>query len=236
MEPIKISIITPVFNNEKDIGYHIDAVSKQTYQNIEHIIVDGNSTDNTLHIIKKKANEIATIKFMSAPDNGVYDAMNKGINMATGEYLYFMGSDDVFYNEKTLSEVVPKFENTDLIYANVLFKHKQIIYAGEFDKNRIIDQSICHQAAFFKHNLFEKVGRYNSNLKFAGDWDLFLRCFYHPQITIKYLDTVVCIYNEQGISGYQTENRYTKYKILLQRLGISGVLKYLSIQLRKLFR
>lgn len=228
----KISIITPVFNNEMEIGRCIDSVFGQTYTNIEHIIIDGKSTDNSLSIIKEKAAHFDII-YISEKDEGIYDAMNKGIALASGDYLYFLGSDDVFYANNVLQEIVVKFENNDIIYGNVFFKHAQHIYAGEYNKNRIIDQSICHQAAFFSKRTFKIIGTYDTQLQLAGDWDLFLRCFYHDDINIRYIENIICLYNDLGASGYASENRKTKYRVLYNRLGINGILKYVSIQIKK---
>ncbi|MEN9446895.1 MAG: hypothetical protein RJA25_184 [Bacteroidota bacterium] len=228
-----ISIITPVFNNEQDIAHCIDSVAAQTYQYIEHIIIDGNSTDATLSIIKTKASKNSTLKFISENDNGIYDAMNKGIQMASGDFLYFMGSDDVFYANSVLENIIQDLEGNDLVYGNVFFKHKKIVYDGAFNKTRIIDQSICHQAAFFSKRTFASVGMYDTKLKLAGDWDLFLRCFYHKNISIKYIDTIICLYDESGASGQNSENRITKYLTLYKRVGVFGIMKYWFIQIEK---
>ena len=235
MQTPKFSIITPVFNNEKDIEQCLKSVAAQTYTNIEHILIDGNSNDNTLNIISAYSNKYSHIKYLSEKDNGIYDAMNKGIQMASGDFLYFMGSDDVFYNELILSQIANEIDSYDLIYGNVFFKHKKIIYNGTSDKTKIIDCSICHQAAFFHKRIFDVVGMYDSTLKLAGDWDLFLRCFYTKNIKIKYIDKIICLYNDLGISGYQSESRKSKYKVLFHRLGVWGILKYWWIQLKKYF-
>ena len=233
MQTPKFSIITPVFNNEKEIEQCLKSVAAQTYTNIEHIIIDGNSNDNTVNIIMDFSIKHPHLKFLSEKDNGIYDAMNKGIQMASGDYLYFMGSDDVFYNELVLSQIADETKSFDLIYGNVWFKHKQIIYNGASDKRKIIDCSICHQAAFFHKRIFDAVGVYGATLKYAGDWDLFLRCFYNEKIKIKYVDNIICIFNDLGISGYHSESKKTKYRVLYHRLGIWGVLSYWRIQLKK---
>lgn len=232
----KISIITPVFNNEKDIVNCIRSVANQTYKNIEHVIIDGGSKDRTVELLKSYSEKYTHIIWISEKDNGIYDAMNKGIKLASGDFLYFLGSDDILYNDTILLDIVLEFERYDLIYGNVLFKSNNKIYDGRFDKKRIIDQSICHQAAFFSRRVFTLEGYYNPKLKFAGDWDLFLRCFYNNNVKIKYLDKIFCVYNEYGISGYKSENRYVKYSILFNRLGIKGISKYLLIQIEKQFK
>jgi hypothetical protein len=144
-----------------------------------------------------------------------------------------MGSDDEFYGNDVLNNISNELKDFDLVYGNVFFKHKKIVYDGKYGKRRIIDRSICHQAAIFSKRVFNMVGAYNKKLKLAGDWDLFLRCYFNKNIKIKYIENIICLYDETGISGHKHENRYTKYKILYNRLGIWGICKYLMIQVSK---
>src|SRR5690606_11151151 len=110
----KISIITIVYNNVRDIEYTIRSVMKQTYANIEYIIVDGFSTDGTLDVIEKYREEIAIL--ISEKDNGIYDAMNKGLNVATGDYVLFLNSGDELYEDMTLEKVFSSADNADVYY------------------------------------------------------------------------------------------------------------------------
>ena len=112
----KISIITPTYNSEKSIESCILSVANQTYKNIEHLIIDGQSSDNTLGIVKNYAERFSHLRVISERDNGIYDAMNKGIDLAQGEWIYFLGSDDIFYDEHVLEDLFSKEDlgNCDL--------------------------------------------------------------------------------------------------------------------------
>jgi len=120
----KISIITICFNSEKTIFKTLESVKKQSFNNIEHIIIDGASNDKTLEICKEYSN---SIKIISEQDNGVYDAFNKGLKLATGEIIGFLNSDDVFYNENSIQDIVDAFSKneTDIVYGNLDYVNEE---------------------------------------------------------------------------------------------------------------
>ena len=118
MQNLRISVITVCLNASKTIEQTILSIINQTYDNIEYIIIDGVSTDGTLDIIKKYESKISLCQ--SEPDNGIYDAMNKGLKLATGDFLIFMGADDVFYNENVIYKVASEIDNYDDIYITVV--------------------------------------------------------------------------------------------------------------------
>lgn len=199
IEHPKISIITPTFNSEGTIRATIESVLQQDYNHWEHIIYDGQSTDNTVSIIKVYSH----IKFVSEPDGGVYDAMNKGIKVATGDYLFFMGGDDVFYENSTLSQLAESCDGFDFVYGDVKFKKSGQIYSGESSFEKLIKSqvSICHQACFYHKSIFEKVGLYDTKYFVHADFDLNVKIFEDESITKKYIDKIICIFNEVGMSG-----------------------------------
>lgn len=149
-----ISIITVVFNGKEHLEETILSVLNQTYDNIEYIIIDGASTDGTLDIIKKYEDKIDY--WVSEKDKGIYDAMNKGINLANGEWLNFMNAGDKFYNDDTLEGVLKEniIDQADCIYSNTIFSDGSI-FVCDIKKNRVI-----HQALIYKKDLHKEVGSY----------------------------------------------------------------------------
>ena len=125
---MKISIITATFNSAKTLSQTLESVLKQTYHDYEHIIVDGLSKDNTMEIVKQyEAKYNGKLKYISEKDTGIYDAMNKGIKMATGDVIGILNSDDIYANEKVLQTIADKFEKTncDGTYANLIFMDEE---------------------------------------------------------------------------------------------------------------
>lgn len=199
----KISIITPTYNSEKNIEACITSVANQTHQNIEHIIIDGASADNTLNIIKEIAAKYTHLKFISEPDRGIYDAMNKGIDIATGEWIYFLGSDDVFIDDLVLEEVFsnPGVKQVDIVYGGVQYKYSEEQYNIPFDYTRLRFQNINHQAMFTRKLVFDKVGKFNTKYKIFADWEFNIRWMGSTAIPSLYMPRLIAVFNEKGLSG-----------------------------------
>lgn len=202
MRPL-LSVIIPTFNSEETILDTLQSVFCQTVHDFEVIVIDGISKDRTLPILNKFKEQRENLIIISEKDKGVYDAMNKGITISKGRFLYFMGSDDVFYTDK----IIEKFFSSnnlkyDMIYGNVEFKKSKRIHSGKSNLNRLMSgMSICHQAIFYKKSVFEKVGLYNLKYFIHADYDFNMRCFQNNAITIKYVDDIVAVFNESGLSG-----------------------------------
>jgi glycosyltransferase involved in cell wall biosynthesis len=179
-----ISIITPVFNAKNELECAIDVVKRQTYANKEHIVIDGGSTDGTLEILKKKDNDVEY--WLSEADAGIYDALNKGIDAATGDWLYFLGVDDVFYQPDTLESIF-KYKDipndVSMLYGNVQYKDGKV-FKARFKKSIYLENTIHHQGVFYRNQLFEKF-RYGCNefsgivnqYCISGDYQLNLKLF-----------------------------------------------------------
>ncbi len=197
----KISIIIVVFNGAKTIEKTLESVLGQTWRNLELIVVDGGSTDDTLEILKKIENPV--LSWTSEPDKGIYDAMNKGLQKATGDWIYFLGADDEFYDRKVLSSVFEEahFENIDFIYGNVKSDAFKGIYDGVFNYNKLLIKNISHQAIFYHKSIFLKNGNFNLKYKSHADWDFNLRCFEIKDIRIKYVDRIIAQFGEGGVSS-----------------------------------
>lgn len=175
MKSIKFSIITPVKNNSKYIKKNILSVKNQSYKNLEHIIIDGKSTDKTISIIKK--NSHSRLKIISEHDKGIYDAMNKGVKISKGDVICILNSDDYFYKNalKIISKYFEKYKNIDFIFGTVFkfklmhgYKPKKIYWSFGFYST--------HSAGFFiKRQAHMKVGFYNLKYKYSSDYDFFYR-------------------------------------------------------------
>lgn len=213
---MKVSIITVCFNSSACIEDAILSVVRQSYKKIEYIIIDGKSTDGTLDVINKYRNVIS--KVISEKDKGIYDAINTGIRIATGDIIYFLNSDDTFYDENVVSEVVCEFNpDVDLIIGRVdlldvpcdilpYLKQPQIKR-----KKDLLSQGIYHQAVFSKRSLFEKLGLFNTNYKVYADHDWFLSAFSNKGIKIKFIDRPIANYYFQGFS-FQNRDKLRKEK------------------------
>ena len=161
VKPIKVSIITATYNSEQYVEDTILSVINQTYADIEYIIVDGGSRDNTIQIAQRYRDKIATL--ISEPDKGVYDAFNKGIRASTGDIIYFLNSDDFLYNESIIEMVASRFnENRELnaVYGNVLHRGNNTetdqIHGWEFSDHDFIKGYMPpHQALFVKRDMFD---------------------------------------------------------------------------------
>lgn len=189
---MKITIITVCYNSASTIEKTILSVANQTYKNIEYIIIDGNSKDETVAIIKKYKNIISN--WISEPDKGLYDAMNKGIEMASGDLIGILNSDDVFNNELVLEEVV-NFHQKNTIDASVgnILQHKESgkiirLYSSKYwgPEKLKIGFMPPHPSIFFKKELFKKFGNYELGFKIGADYELITRFFLKNNITWKY--------------------------------------------------
>jgi glycosyltransferase involved in cell wall biosynthesis len=199
--PPKISVIVVVFNGVETLEKTIISVLRQTYNNVELLIIDGGSTDGTLDILKN--NKSNNLFWVSEPDKGIYDAMNKGIQKALGDWIFFLGADDHFYNNQVLETIFSKsnYESMDLIYGNVKSDSYRGIYDGEFNFEKLLQKNISHQSIFYNKDIFRKIGFYNLKYKTHADWDFNLRCYENKEVKIKYIDTIIAEFGKGGVSS-----------------------------------
>lgn len=196
-----VSIVTVVLNGEDYLEEAIRSVVDQTYDNIEYIVVDGGSTDGTLGILKRYDDRIDY--WVSEPDEGIYDAMNKGITFANGEWLYFLGCDDSLYTRNVISNLflARSLSDVDVLYGNVLLKRSKKIYDGKFTKTKIMIQNICHQSIFCRKRVFSILGKFNPEYKPFADYEFNLRWFARKNIKHTYFREIIAIYDERGSSA-----------------------------------
>jgi glycosyltransferase len=183
---MKVSIITVVYNNERFVADAINSVLGQDHPDIEYIIIDGASADNTMQVINNYKDRVS--KIVSEPDNGLYDAMNKGVELATGDVIGILNSDDVYYDEHIISEVAKAFKDNpgiDAVYGNILFCKQDDIYKtvrrwisvpykkGFFERGDIFP----HPTLFVKKEVYRVAGNYYLPYKIASDYEFMLRAF-----------------------------------------------------------
>ena len=174
---MKISIITVCFNSEETIISTLNSVFSQNYPNIEHIIIDGGSSDRTLDIIKQYP--FKNKRVISENDNGIYDAMNKGVKKSKGDWIIFLNSGDIFVNKNVLKKIsIKEIEKYDILFGNTLVDNKFFIYkvrANSFTKKTIF-MPFCHQSTVVRKNLLLNYV-FSSKYKISSDFDFFLKCF-----------------------------------------------------------
>ncbi len=211
---MKVSIITIAYNSENSISDAINSVLSQTYPNIEYIIVDGKSKDKTVEIVKSYGNKIS--KFVSEPDKGIYDALNKGIEMASGDVVGFMHSDDLFADEHVIEKVAKLFKEKDVdsIYGdlNYVFKNdtnKILRYwkSDEFTLSRLkFGWMPPHPTFYVKRKIYEEYGGFDIDFKISSDYDSMLRFLGKYKISTAYLPEVMIKMRVGGASNRSLKN------------------------------
>ncbi len=198
----KISIITVVYNNKKGLEETIKSVINQTYKNIEYIIIDGSSTDGTVDILKKHQDNIDY--WISEPDRGIYDGMNKGAKQASGEYLYFLNSSDYLFDNDVIRKIVEsiKKNNVDLIVGRVigLYHDFKTFYSPVNMSNLKFGKMLPHQGSFIRNNAFKKIGCYNIKYKTSGDFDFFCK-FYKKKLTYQLIENIIAYMPSGGFGS-----------------------------------
>jgi glycosyltransferase involved in cell wall biosynthesis len=210
-----ISVVTVSFNAAETIEETIKSVLSQTYRNLEFIIVDGNSSDKTVEIIKKHDG----IKWISEPDNGIYDAMNKAVKLCTGGWILFLGADDILND--CLHYVAPQLYNNRLVYGNVEYKSSKNIYDGKFNSVKLITKNIPHQAIFYPSFVFKSY-QFNIRYKYFADYHLNLLLWKDTRVEFLHINIIISIYNDSGVSSINRDNAFydDQLKIFLKCMPV----------------
>lgn len=213
MRPL-ISVVVPTKNVAETFDTCLDSLRQQTFQNYEVLVLDACSKDGTLELVRDFKKKLGTdLKCVSSPDNGVYDAMNRGITLASGQWLYFLGADDRVADCNVFNDVARTLEkeNADLVYGDVVLKSDGSRYCGKSSRTRLMfDRNISHQAIFYHHSLFEKVGSFNLSYPIWADWDLNIRCFKLPGVRCVWLNRVIALYNDLSGISHQLDEEFRK--------------------------
>jgi len=221
------SIIIPLLNSGKTLQKTLDSIAAQDYKDIELIFIDGGSTDDTPAIIHN-FETVSTIPvyLTVGPDNGIYDAMNKGMELAAGQWFYFMGGDDRFFSATVLQDVHDTIKDTptDLIYGNVVGADSGVVYADD-TPNKVLSRGIHHQSIFYKRSLFSYTGKYDLRFKIAADYHLTLKLFCTDGLHILYADRTIAIYGETGLSSTSYDYHFFSYhyKFLAKKNALARV-------------
>ena len=231
---MKISIITVCFNSESTIQDTIRSVSEQSYKNIEYIIIDGKSTDNTLSKIDSYRDKIKHI--VSEPDNGIYDAMNKGMRLASGDIIGILNADDYYAYNGVLADVVKTFEDSpvdtcygDLFYVNASDTQKIVRYwkSGDFYPNNFYHGWMPpHPTFFVRRSIYEKYGLFNLNLGSAADYEIMLRFLLKYNVNAKYIPKTLVHMRAGGVSNASLGSRLKANRMDRKAWKVNGLKPY----------
>lgn len=241
---MKISIITITFNSAKSLQRALDSVQHQTYKDIEHIIVDGASTDGTRALIETYAKKHPYVRYISEPDEGIYNAINKGISMATGDVIGFLHSDDVFASPEVIAQIAAAFEHTqaDVVYGDLQYCHGDKVIrhwkSNTFDPCSLkYGWMPPHPTVYVRREVYEQVGKYDEWFRISADYDMMIRIFQAGYRT-HYIPSVLVCMETGGASNKNTKARLSKTQedyIVLKKNNVgAGYLTVACKQLRKI--
>jgi glycosyltransferase involved in cell wall biosynthesis len=218
---MRVSIITICYNRSQTISNCINSVLQQDYVHIEYIVIDGNSKDGTVDIIQSYHDRIT--HFISEPDKGMYDAINKGFALATGDIVGLMHSDDVFYDSTVISKIVEGFKNnpnTDAIYGNGIYvtndEEEKLVrdrIGGEYDYKKLKKGWLpLHPTVYIRKSIIDKYGNYDLNFKIASDTEFLLRYLFKYKIKVTYLNNYIVKMRMGGLSTSYKRAFYVLYE------------------------
>jgi len=205
MNPPLISVITPTFNSETKIAATVASVLSQKKALFEFLVIDGGSSDGTLAHLRAQGH---ALRYLSEPDDGIYDAMNKGIRLTSGEFIYFIGAGDRLLPgvlEVVAAEIARlawqgETAQATLLYGNVNWSIFSQPYDGPFNRFKLIRRNICHQAIFYQRSVFERLGLYNTKYRALADWEFNIRCFNDEDVRKHYIPLTIADYEGGGLS------------------------------------
>lgn len=240
---MKISIITVTFNSAKTITNCILSLNTQTYNDIEHLIIDGGSKDQTLNIIRSESNHI--LKVISEPDNGIYDAINKGIKAASGEIIGILHSDDQFASDSVLEQVNETFlkYNADVVYGDLFYvKYNNPNKIIRYWKSKAFDKLLiskgwmpAHPTVFIRMEVFKKHGLYDLQFRISSDYDFMLRIMQDKELRFEYLPAVITKMRLGGASNRSLKNIIIKSHEDYRAIKKNGLSNPMLVLFRKNF-
>jgi glycosyltransferase involved in cell wall biosynthesis len=211
---IRFTIITPTYNSAKDIEKCLRSVADQGFESKEHLIIDSASTDGTQGIVQTYKEQYPHVRMISEKDSSIYDAMNRGVALAQGEWVIFLGSDDELYDSSVLEDISEFLaEDTDLLYGDVWLKGVLKRYGGRFSLLRLRMMNICQQSIFYRRSIFESVGAFDTRFKVSADWDFNLRCFKNSEIKKRHIDRLIARYALTGHSAGKIDFTFMSHRL-----------------------
>ena len=243
-ESVKVSVVTACYNSAKTIGTTIQSVNAQSYTNIEHVLIDGASTDDTLNVISAGARENHSV--LSEPDNGIYDALNKGIRRATGDVVGFLHADDFYTDDSVVERIADCFSRPE-----VQAVYGDLQYVSQSDTEKVIrtwNTKACsqgrlkrgwmppHPTLYVRKEWYERIGGFDSQYRIAADYLSILQLFSNPDFDAVYIPQVLVKMRVGGASNRSLKNIIQKSGedyAALKRTGVGGLGTLVSKNLRK---
>ena len=225
---MNLSIITVNLNNRDGLQKTIDSVVSQTFKDFEWIVIDGGSTDGSKELIEQYADHFAY--WVSEPDKGIYNAMNKGVKMAKGEYLFFLNSGDALIDNNILADVFSTNPTEDILYGDIVYDYpdKKWVYNIQHTitaRYFISGDTIPHSGgAFIKKSVISEYGPFDESLKITADWKLFLKAIVYGQASTKHLGTTLSLFDTRGISTTNTALTKQEHRAVLSELFSPAIL------------
>lgn len=219
-----LSIVTVNMNDVLGLEKTITSVYKQSFKDFEHIVIDGDSNDGSKELIINTRENYSY--WISEPDQGIYDAMNKGIEAATGDYILFLNSGDWLKDQDVLKRVSSHLSESDIVYGNYIQYYNETnqreykgIAGRTIDLNLLFDgNSLPHPATFHRRVLFDRYGLYDVNLKIVSDWKFFLKAIIQGGATVNYIDIAISYFDMNGVSNSNEELKFKEHKEVLRSL------------------
>ena len=230
---MKLSIITINRNNAEGLEKTIRSVASQTFKEFEYIVIDGASTDSSVEVIKKYEQQFTHLRWISETDKGIYNAMNKGIRMASGDYIQILNSGDILANYEVVEKMLKSLSTntcSEIMYGNMIKifpSGKKVTDKGFGGRiptmNDFIKGTLNHDPAYIKRSLFEKYGYYREDLPITADWRWYVEAIPLGGVIPTYVDIDVTIFDMTGVSETQIEKRETERKNELKKILPAGV-------------
>lgn len=226
-----LTIITAVYNSPDSLEKTIHSVAEQTWLDYEFIVIDGGSKDTTIDIIKKYDKQIS--RWISEKDNGIYDALNKGIQLSSGKWIHILNAGDTYFSSRTLQKLEPLFISNDnsILFGDVIkvYHKKEILLRS----NRNLDKGqyqmpVCHQGLFIAGSIHQEIGVYDTKWRVAADFDFLLKCL-KKQYQYFYINQTIATFDFHGLSSNSTAGPRENFKILLNNKYhlVSSVIRWL---------
>lgn len=237
---MELSVITVCYNAVNVIEKTIMSVIRQSYDDFEYIVIDGNSVDGTVNIIQKYIDNIDY--FLTEPDTGIYNAMNKGVSVARGKYCLFLNAGDAFINKDVLTNVIPFLTGESVISGNEIeIKNGKvedyIIPPNKIDFPFLCNNSLRHQSTFIRTDLL-KSHAYDETFKIASDWKFWFEQLYVNGLSYKPVDVDICLFAKDGISTNDKTDLASKEreKVIYNTLGSEWVCRYKNQRKKNIFQ